>query len=235
MPEVVLFILAIAAASLLWIGSHQRVKVAVFTPKLRRTVGVCAAIFAVLSLARGAAAVGAILGLVSVALLSVGHWSWTGRSKDMDGDDGATTRIETETLDASLDHATGAIHGRVRRGFFLGRSLESLKPVELAHLWSDCRFADPMSAQIVEAYLDRVHPTWRADMDRQTEGVRPDANQQMSRNEALDILGLKPDASETEIRHAHRELMIKLHPDKGGSHTLAAKVNEAKETLLSKG
>ena len=30
----------------------------------------------------------------------------------------------------------------------------------------NCRFADPQSAQIVETYLDRLHPSWREDMAR---------------------------------------------------------------------
>ena len=65
-----------------------------------------------------------------------------------------------------LDHDTGEIRGRVLKGFFAGRDLETLAPVEMAHLWQDCRFADPQSAQIIEAYLDRAHPTWREDMAR---------------------------------------------------------------------
>ena len=55
---------------------------------------------------------------------------------------------------------------------------------------------------------------------------------QMSRREALDVLGLEDDATDTEVRDAHRRLIRKLHPDQGGSDYLAAKLNEAKEVLL---
>ena len=54
----------------------------------------------------------------------------------------------------------------------------------------------------------------------------------MSRDEALAVLGLKKDATTDAIRAAHRRLMKDLHPDRGGSDYLAAKVNQAKDVLL---
>jgi hypothetical protein len=173
----------------------------------------------------------------AISLATLGSWLlWGGGLPGFPGgaqkSPGKASGVTTEHLEVELDHDSGDIRGRVLKGFFAGRRLEDLKPVELAHLWQDCRFADPQSAQIVEAYLDRLHPSWREDMARQEGEQGAASDGRMTREQALEILGLAPGATKADIRRAHRELMMKLHPDHGGSTFLAAKINQAKDVLL---
>lgn len=54
----------------------------------------------------------------------------------------------------------------------------------------------------------------------------------MTFKEAAEILGVAPDASDEEIKAAHRDLMARNHPDKGGSPWFARQLNEARDVLL---
>jgi curved DNA-binding protein CbpA len=56
----------------------------------------------------------------------------------------------------------------------------------------------------------------------------------MTVEQAYQVLGLKLGCTEKEIVQAHKRLMIKVHPDKGGSNFLAAQLNRAKSVLLDK-
>ncbi len=56
----------------------------------------------------------------------------------------------------------------------------------------------------------------------------------MTIQQAYQVLGLKSGCTEKEIIQAHKRLMIKVHPDKGGSDFLAAQLNTAKSVLLEK-
>lgn len=64
-------------------------------------------------------------------------------------------------------------------------------------------------------------------------GDRSDLSSAMSRDEAFEILGLERTASEADIQSAYKRLMLGVHPDKGGSAHLAAKLNAARDRLLS--
>lgn len=57
-------------------------------------------------------------------------------------------------------------------------------------------------------------------------------NSDMSRADALDVLGLKGRPSEEEIKQAYHRMIKKIHPDQGGSDYLAAQINHAKDLLL---
>jgi hypothetical protein len=153
---------------------------------------------------------------------------------------GRRSAVETEWLRSELDHDSGEMSGTVRRGAFQGRRLAELGRDELVALWRECRAEDEASAALVEAYLDRVYPAWREE-GRQEEGRRdeagagaPSASGPMSEREAWQVLDLAPGASAAEIKAAHRRLMMKLHPDTGGSTWLASRINEAKDLLLKK-
>merc|ERR1712046_313797 len=56
---------------------------------------------------------------------------------------------------------------------------------------------------------------------------------QLTRREAFLVLGLREGSNRNKVREAHKKLMIANHPDSGGSPFLAAKVNEAKDFILS--
>jgi DnaJ-domain-containing protein 1 len=90
---------------------------------------------------------------------------------------------------------------------------------------------DPDGARLLEAYLDRRFAGWReadeGERQRRTGGA-------MSRREALEVLGLAEGAGAADIIRAHRTLMKKFHPDHGGSTTLAARVNQAKDVLMQR-
>jgi len=179
---------------------------------------------------------------VGAATRASGLWRWRGPGQA--SPDGRSS-VDTAYLRMSLDHGSGAMEGTVLRGAFQGRALSSLSLEALLALLEECRVEDPPSARVLEAYLDRIEPTWRqreggAEQAAGTSGQRragnsgtpPPGRNRMSRQEALELLGLKAGATSEQIKEAHRRLMNKNHPDKGGSTYLAAKINEAKEVLL---
>lgn len=79
-------------------------------------------------------------------------------------------------------------------------------------------------------WLLRLLPFLRARRQKQQNTPKPQGN--LSRQEAYEVLGLKEGATKEEILAAHKRLMQKAHPDRGGSDWLAARINSAKETLL---
>jgi len=56
----------------------------------------------------------------------------------------------------------------------------------------------------------------------------------MTQTLALEILGLDETADKEQVTKAHRSLMQKMHPDRGGSDYLAQKINAAKDFLMQK-
>ncbi len=162
----------------------------------------------------------------------VGGWGGTtGPGPFGSGASSDQSTVQSRFVRMSLDHRSGELRGEVLEGRFARRWLNELSLDELLQLLAECR-VDPESANLVEAYLDRVHgPDWRS--RAQSGGQRQAASSgKMTTEEAYQVLGLKSRASKQEVIEAHRRLMLKVHPDRGGSDYLAAKLNQAKDVLL---
>jgi hypothetical protein len=149
---------------------------------------------------------------------------------------GQTSTVATPFLRMTLDHDTGSMTGTILRGRFSGMRVEELGSADLVALLRECRADDEEGARLLEAYLDRVHPDWRDELAGEraggsSSGARSTSGD-MTVEEAYAILGLAPGADAEAIKEAHRRLMVKLHPDHGGSDYLATKINRARDVLL---
>ena len=145
---------------------------------------------------------------------------------------GQTSTVQSKYIRMTMDHDSGDINGEVLTGQFRGSTLDRLELDALLQLLRECQ-DDEESVALLQAYLDRVYAdTWHQQAGAQGQQRTTGEPGKMSREEAFQVLGLSSDASEAEIIEAHRRLMQKLHPDRGGSAYLAARINLAKDTLL---
>lgn len=189
---------------------------------------------------RGEFAVAIPLGVFGAGLLgwspfgnsgfSISGWGGSSRSS------GQTSQVKSAFLEMSLDHDSGQLSGRIVAGEQAGHSLDEFDLAQLVRLGTAY---DAESLALLESYLDRRFPAWRENAQgeragRQSSHAGAAASGKMTEQEAYEILGLQPGASASDISRAHRSLMKKLHPDQGGSTYLAARVNEAKDTLLQR-
>jgi hypothetical protein len=169
--------------------------------------------------------------LVLVPLFVRWRALWQGLRNATGPKPGQSSAVETAWLRMSLDHDSGAMDGVVLQGPRRGVRLSECGRDDLLALLAELRVQDPEAAELLEAYLDRAQPDWRGTAAPRGEAASSTSSAAMTREEAFRILGLEPGADEQAIRAAHRRLMVKLHPDQGGSNYLAAKINQAKDLL----
>ena len=139
------------------------------------------------------------------------------------------SEIRSRYIHMVLFHDTGLIDGMIIEGQFQNAKLSQLELPQLIELLKEIQ-NDQDSVNLLIAYLEREHPEWREDTDVRTSPV---SDTTMDDAQALDILCLEDSATRDDIILAHRRMMQKMHPDRGGSTYLAAKINAAKEQLLA--
>jgi hypothetical protein len=192
--------------------------------------GIAMIVFAVFLGMRGELAVAVPLGAAGLGLLGWLPFGPAGFGARTQKSAGQVSRVRSAFLEMELDHDSGAMRGVILAGPREGTRLESLDVATLVGLLNEI---DEESRALLAAYLDRRDAGWREHAQADTATGRGSASRgPMTHEEAYQILGLEPGAKAEEIVRAHRTLMKRIHPDQGGTNYLAARVNEAKDTLL---
>lgn len=165
------------------------------------------------------------LGLILFAVIALGSWYWWDKQPP---EQRRSASWKLVLLFATLGLLFLAITGRLH---WLGVMIALVLPFLKKLLPLLLRFS-PLIARWWQSQQQkrRTHST-DGTSGHSRQHRRPDTGS-MGRAEALDVLGLKPDAGREDILAAHRRLIQKLHPDREGSAYLAAKINEARDVLL---
>jgi hypothetical protein len=229
MPTLIFGVLILVAV--LWVlGVISKIDPKLGARILKAGGGLIALGLAVFLGLRGEINVAIPLGAVGLGLLGWLPFGPAGFSARTRKSGGRTSRVRATYFEMELDHDSGAMRGRIVAGRHQGAELEALDVKTLVEMLNEI---DEESRALLVAYLDRRDAGWSEHAQGDAATGRPAASSgKMSEQEAYQILGLEPGASADDIGHAHRALMKKFHPDQGGSTYLAARINEAKETLL---
>ena len=183
------------------------------------------------------------LGLLRLAPLASGLWrqfggnspftqafAGYGNTNEQTHDAPNQSETATDEISMSLDHKTGELSGSVLTGQFATRELSSLNEQEIVALYHE---VGDDSKRLLSAFIQRYHPnlgTAQADEER---SEQPTASDTITPDRARKILGVGDSATREEITEAHRRLMQKNHPDRGGSEYIASEINQAKNVLLN--
>ncbi|MBT6278413.1 MAG: molecular chaperone DnaJ, partial [Chromatiales bacterium] len=225
MPVSYLFIIVVLGAIVVWamrgtgsiLGQHPWIMVAMVAGATLLATAAPRAVIAAVA----AAGVGFILRRLAAG---AGNGPHQGSSPQSGAGD---SNVNTDYLQAHLDHATGTMDARVVKGRWRDRTFASLDLGQLLDLLTELQANDPSGAQVLEAYLDREHDNWRAHAEPPG-SVHSEDESQMNEQRARQILDVGPHATHEEIVTAHRRLISRVHPDRGGSSYLAAQINSAK-------
>ncbi|HXT09473.1 MAG TPA: J domain-containing protein [Roseiarcus sp.] len=132
-------------------------------------------------------------------------------------------RVHVEPSVEMWTDGQGETRGRVRRGPCRGMKLEDMSREQCDAQTAYARDHDPGAAVGLESFIRHKFGTQRR-YEARPAGA-------LTRAEALAELGLSDGATAAQIHAAYLALIKQHHPDRGGSHARAARLNQAKELL----
>jgi hypothetical protein len=138
------------------------------------------------------------------------------------------SQFRTQNLVVTINFASGQISGEIITGDLAGKQLSELSSDEIKTLSQQLKETDKESYVLLQAYLLRSGSF----EEHTTNNFNPGSYNEISKAEAYEVLGISANSSQQEVIKAHKRLMQRLHPDRGGSDYLAAKINAAKDLLI---
>lgn len=136
--------------------------------------------------------------------------------------------VRTQGLKVTFDFSSGHAEGEIFKGPSAGKPLSELDETQLKEQLAYFQSSDRQSAMLLQAYMVKRGMGGFSQRGQSA----PPADTNLSEEEAWQILGLEPGADREAIVKAHKRLIQKLHPDRGGNEYLAAKVNAARDKLI---
>jgi hypothetical protein len=140
------------------------------------------------------------------------------------------SQFRTKSLLVQVNFSTREMDGEILQGEFTGKRLSELSQEQLQAFAESLKETDRESYLLLQTYLLRSNRG--GSQHSYQDGNQANNLSELSEKEAYEILGLEPDAPKEDIVKAHKRLMQRLHPDRGGSDYLAAKINAAKDKLV---
>jgi len=138
------------------------------------------------------------------------------------------SQFRTQSLVVTINFASGQISGEIITGDLAGKQLSELSTDEIKTLSQQLKETDKESYVLLQAYLLRSGSS----EEQTANNFKSESYNEISKAEAYDVLGIPASSSQQEVIKAHKRLMQRLHPDRGGSDYLAAKINAAKDLLI---
>jgi CysZ protein len=143
------------------------------------------------------------------------------------------SRVATRCVLLEIDHLSGRIGGEVLAGPRCRTVARSGPTEDLVEMLETCYAGDPESAEALEVYLERERGRKTAESPRRRHAETPRAPiERMHRTRPAPSSVSARTPVRKRFASAHRRLIQRLHPDRGGSDYLASKINEAKQILL---
>lgn len=142
---------------------------------------------------------------------------------------GHTSSVSTQSLQMVLDLNSGKISGQCSDGPCAGAELDQLDADQLDQQLQWCQQHDPDAVGLLQRYArQRFGAGTSQQQEEQVSAPNPSS---LTRKQAAEILGVDENADAKTVKEAHRRLIAKLHPDKGGNDYLASLLNQAKDRL----